>query len=105
MQLDFGFDLRGNHRNRKHIGEIFSQVCRVNALDLSTSDFSERAERIEVALVTLYGDNTDSYASSASDLTDTLIECLGSLSVSLCVALIPGTEANVCETVRADDDG
>lgn len=104
MELDFSFNVGSNDRNREHIGEIFGQSGRVDTLNFAASKLSQRAKTVKVALVSFDRDDVDSDTSSVGDLTNTLIELLGSSRICLCAALIECTKADVCETICADDN-
>lgn len=103
VQLDLCFDVSRDHGLSQHVCEVLHQSGRVDTFDLATGELSERAETVEVALVTLDRDDVDCDAGGTRNLADALVELLRCGRVSFCAALVEGTEADICEAIGADD--
>lgn len=104
MELDLADDVRRDDRERKDVCEVFGQFNGVHACDLAASELGQLAERLEIALVASDGYDVDSDALRLGILANLLVEFLNFGKICISLGLIERTNADVSETISADDD-
>ena len=104
VQSDLGLNLGRDNGLGEHAGEVLGESGRIDSFDVTTCKIGKLAEGIDVALVALDRDDVDGHTSLLRDLTDLCVEAVSLLLVLLGHDLVEGTQADVGQAVRADDD-
>ena len=102
MEFDLRLDICCDHRHLEHVSKVLGEASWVDLLDLATSEIGEPAQGLDIALITLNGNDIDSDASLLGNRTDLHIKVVSSFLFFLSQKPIEGAKTDVGKAIGAD---